>query len=162
MGEFRGRTDFDVRVIWTLLNFGAGNLARQRERRAEVGQAVAAQSRTINEARRQVASAQAEILATRGRIAANQAALARAEEGFRLDLQRTELGEGKPIEVLNNLNRLAEARVRLVQAIVIYNQAQLRLFVALGTPPPPASLPGRPRLPLHPSSNPCPPHHRSR
>ena len=34
VGNFAGRTDFDVRVYWTLLNMGAGNLSLIKERRA--------------------------------------------------------------------------------------------------------------------------------
>src|SRR5262249_40271772 len=41
VGNFAGRTDFDVRLYWTLLNMGAGNLSLIRQRQAEVGQAVA-------------------------------------------------------------------------------------------------------------------------
>ena len=33
VGNFAGRTDFDVRVYWTLLNLGAGNLSLIKERR---------------------------------------------------------------------------------------------------------------------------------
>ena len=38
--------------------------------------------------------------------------------------------------MLNNLDLLAEARVKLIQALVRYDQAQFRLWVALGAPPP--------------------------
>ena len=34
VGNFAGRTDFDVRVYWTLLNMGGGNLSLIKERRA--------------------------------------------------------------------------------------------------------------------------------
>ena len=39
VGNFAGRTDFDVRVYWTLMNLGAGNLALIKERHAQIGQA---------------------------------------------------------------------------------------------------------------------------
>jgi outer membrane protein TolC len=41
-----------------------------------------------------------------------------------------------PIEVIDSLKLLAQARVRLIEAITRFNQAQFALFVALGSPPP--------------------------
>ena len=59
VGNFAGRTDFDVRLYWTLQNLGMGNLAIQKQRRAAIGQAIGEQSRMINSIRREVASAKA-------------------------------------------------------------------------------------------------------
>ena len=42
---------------------------------------------------------------------------------------------GLPIEVVNSLDLLARARQDFIAAIVEYDQAQFRLFVALGNPP---------------------------
>ena len=56
VGNFAGRTDFDVRVYWTFLNLGAGNLALIKERDAQIGQAIAERSRTINRARDEVSA----------------------------------------------------------------------------------------------------------
>ena len=55
--------------------------------------------------------------------------------GFREDLDRIRGGVGLPIEVLNNLNLLAHARLEYLDSIVDYNEAQFQLFVALGQPP---------------------------
>src|SRR5262249_55689494 len=41
VANFGGRTDFDVFAFWSLQNLGLGNLATQKRRRAEVGQAEA-------------------------------------------------------------------------------------------------------------------------
>jgi outer membrane protein TolC len=136
ISNFGGRTDFDVRLFWTWQNFGLGNLAWQRRRRAEVGMAVAEQSRIINLVRREVTTAQAEVLATRNQIDAARRELIAAEEGFSNDLALAQQNLNRPIEVLDNLNLLAEARVKLIRAITVFNQAEFRLFVALGSPPP--------------------------
>ena len=37
---------------------------------------------------------------------------------------------------MNSLNLVAAARVNVIKALLRYNQAQFRLFVALGSPPP--------------------------
>ncbi|MEO6812207.1 MAG: TolC family protein, partial [Isosphaeraceae bacterium] len=136
ISNFAGRTDFDVRLFWTWQNFGFGNLAWQRRRRAEVGMAVAEQSRIINLVRREVTTAQAEVLANRNRIEATRRELIAAEDGFNNDLALAQQNLNRPIEVLNNLDLLAEARVKLIRAITIFNQSEFRLFVALGSPPP--------------------------
>jgi outer membrane protein TolC len=136
LGNFGGRTDFDVRAFWTLQNLGVGNFALQKRRRAEVGQAVAERSRVFNQIRSEVAAARAEVLARRNTIEVARRELATAEAGYREDLLRTRAGAGRPIEVLDNLRLLAGARVNLIRAVTRYNQAQFRLFVALGSPPP--------------------------
>ena len=86
VGNFAGRTDFDVRVYWTFLNMGAGNLSLIKERRARIGEMTAQQSRTINLARGEVASSLADAQAARNQIGVARAELASAELGFKEDL----------------------------------------------------------------------------
>ena len=139
VGNFRGRTDVDVRAFWTLQNFGAGNLARQNQRRAEEGEAVASQARAINQARSEVVAALGEARALRQEIEIARGELATAERGFQNDLELIRQAGERPIEVLNSLNLLREAREALIDAVVGFNQSQFRLFVAMGSPPPLAS-----------------------
>ncbi len=61
--------------------------------------------------------------------------LANAEAGYVEELRRVQGGEGLPIELIDNLNRLVHARVALIQVIATYDKAQFNLFVALGQPP---------------------------
>ena len=60
-----------------------------------------------------------------------------------------ELAEVRPLEVINLLNLVARARANLIRALVRYDQAQFRLWVALGSPPPlvETSAPGEPPVP---------------
>ncbi|WP_237722543.1 TolC family protein [Singulisphaera acidiphila] len=159
VGNFASRTDFDVRLFWTLQNLGLGNLSLQKQRRAAIGQAMGEQSRTINMIRREVASSRALVLATRQRVDATRHQLETSEAGFRADLDRLRNTVGRPIELTNSLELLAQARIDHVRAIIDYNQAQLRLFVSLGSPPPldrpateplPAAPVASPPLPLVP------------
>jgi outer membrane protein TolC len=149
VGNFAGRTDFDVRLYWTFLNMGAGNLALNRQRQAEMGQAVALRARTINRARDEVMEALAVARAARHQIAIARQELKSSHEGFHEDLERSRQNLGRPIEVINSLNLLARARAHLIDAIVRYDQAQFRLWVALGTPPPlvETSTPDQPPVP---------------
>jgi outer membrane protein TolC len=142
IGNFAGRTDFDVRVYWTLLNFGAGNLSLIRERNAGVGQAIAERARTINRARSEVSESLAQARAANYEIDVARRQLLAAELAFKEDFDRT-IARGArmardvlPIELLNSLDLLAAARVDLVRALVHFDQSQYRLWVSLGAPPP--------------------------
>ena len=147
LAHFGGRTDFDVRLFWTFMNLGAGNLALINRRQAQLNEAELQRVLVINQIRREVTSARADGLAARTEIEIARNELASAESGFREDFDRSRQKLGRPIEVLNMLNLLAAARVNLIKALLHYDQAQFRLFVALGSPPP---------LPA-PSSDPIPP-----
>jgi outer membrane protein TolC len=147
LAHFGGRTDFDVRLFWTFMNMGAGNLSLINRRQAQLNEAEIQRVLVINQIRREVTSARALGLAARTEIDIARTELASAESGFREDLDRSRQKLGRPIEVLNSLNLLAAARVNLIKALLQYDQAQFRLFVALGSPPP---------LPA-PSADPVPP-----
>ena len=149
LGNFGGRSDFDVRVYWTFLGGGFGNLALIKQRQAEVGEAVAIRARNINRARDQVMEALADARAARNQIDIAHRELQSSHEGFHEDLERSRQNLGRPIEVINSLNLLAAARANVIDAIVRYDQAQFRLWVALGTPPPlvETSSPDEPPVP---------------
>ena len=136
VGNFAGRTDFDVQLFWTFSNLGFGNLGFQKQRRGELGQADAERVRVMNLVRQEVASARAEAIAAHDQIDYARRQLETGESGFRGDLDRARQNLGRPIEVLNNLTYLAQARLNLIRIINQYNQQQFRLFVALGSPPP--------------------------
>lgn len=164
LGNFGGRTDFDVRAFWTLQGMGLGNLAHQKRARAVIGESVGEQSRMVNRIRREVAGAHARVIAARGRMASTQHQLDTARDGFREDLIRLKnpvgplQDENRPIELTNSLELLQQARVDHLAAILDYNRAQLKLFVSLGTPPPlerPATEP-LPPAPVAPPPLPLP------
>jgi outer membrane protein TolC len=149
VGNFGGRTDFDVRVYWTFLNLGAGNLSLIKQRQAQVGEAVALRARTLNRVRDEVATNLAEAKAARNQIEVARREILSSRNGFHEDLERTFNNLGRPIEVINSLNLLAAARINLIDAIVRYDQAQFRLWVSLGSPPPlvETSTPDQPAVP---------------
>src|SRR5581483_7742740 len=134
-GNFNGRTDFDALAVWRLDNLGFGNYAVQKRVRAELGQTEAELAREINQVRSEVAEALAQSEASRHQVDFATRQVRIAEEGYRLDLRRTMNRQGRIIEVLNSAVNLNTARQNLIRAIVSYNQAQFRLFVALGQPP---------------------------
>ncbi len=136
-----GRNDFDISAVWTLQNAGIGNLALQRGRQAEMDAATSERAATMNLIRAEVAEAYGASAARRQQTQFAAQQLATAEAGFREEMIRIRGGEGLPIEVVNSLDQLARARQDLITATVEYDQAQFRLFVALGNPPA-VALPG--------------------
>jgi outer membrane protein TolC len=129
------RDDLDVSVIWTLQNMGAGNVALARERRAERDQLLGGQSQLAAQVRREVMRAYSDLQAQRRRIDVNEQQLAAGERGAREEILRTRAGEGLPIESLNSVKLAADARQNAIDAVVQYNIAQFRLFVAIGRRP---------------------------
>jgi outer membrane protein TolC len=134
-GRFSNRSDLDLMAYWTFENLGLGNLAHQKERVAQREEAVAENTRLLNQVRREVVAAFSQTTAARRRYDIAQRQLRTAEDGYCADLQRIRGGQGLPIEVLNSANRLVSARRNLIQAILEFNVSQFELFVALGTRP---------------------------
>ena len=135
-GHFDGRTDLNLLAVWTLDNLGVGNLAVQRRVRADVGQAEAERQRIVDQVRREVADALAAVSASKNQVALARGRVRTAAEGFRMDLARVRNLQGRPIEVLNSANLLFAAPLDLIRAVTAFDQGQIRLFVALGQPPP--------------------------
>jgi outer membrane protein TolC len=149
LGNFGGRSDFDVTVFWTLSNFGLGNLALQRQKRAEAGEAAGRQARAIAAIRSEVSAAYGEVIAARQQVAITTREVTSSESGFREDLERIRNTVGRPLEVVNSLQLMNRARVARIRAVTDYNKAEFRLFVGLGSPPPlgnppTASIPSAP------------------
>jgi outer membrane protein TolC len=134
-GHFSGRTDFDALAVWTLQNFGLGNYAIQRGRQSLVGQALAQRALAIDQVRHEVAEARALGEANRLEIEAAQRRVVSATRAYQEDSKRARNLEGLPIELLSSVNQLTAARQDLIRTLVEFNQAQFRLFVALGKPP---------------------------
>jgi outer membrane protein TolC len=134
-GDAGTRTDFDAFAVWSLENFGVGNCAVQNRLRAEVGEVTAERARVANTIREEVADAYALSAAAWDELEAARLRETAADKAFRYDLKRARNVEGRPIELLNSLNLLTAARQDAVRALVGYDVAQVRLFVALGNPP---------------------------
>jgi outer membrane protein TolC len=92
-------------------------------------------TQTANRVRREVTQSYGLTIAGRQQIEISAVRVAEAEAGYREELARIQGGEGLPIELLDNLTRLITARQSIVSAIVAYDEAQFRLFVALGHSP---------------------------
>lgn len=134
-GSFRGRNDFDMVAYWTLQNLGVGNLATIRLARSQLRSTDFEQLEVLNRVRFEVAQAHVEAQVQLGRIASTEESVRIALRAFEADMLRVRGGVGLPIELLDSLRLLGQARSEYLQTISSYNRAQFNLYVALGQPP---------------------------
>jgi outer membrane protein TolC len=134
-GPLKGRSDFDVYAVWTFQNLGLGNRAQANRSEAVAGQAVARLDAVVNRIRQEVVEAQTDAQAATRQLKAAKDAIELAEEGFKLDTERIRQGEGRPIEVLDSFHQMLGARLDMIRAIVGFDAAQFRLYVAIGSNP---------------------------
>jgi outer membrane protein TolC len=140
-GGFGGRTDFDAIGYWSLLNMGVGNLAQINLARARLRLNQYELIATLDRIRAEVAEAYAQTHARFAQIETTEQAIRTSLDGYREDFLRVRQRAAEagrqvlPIELLNSLRLLARARGEYLDAIVDYNEAQFKLFVALGQPP---------------------------
>jgi outer membrane protein TolC len=130
-----GRTDFDVYAFWTLQNLGFGNAALQKQQRSNRDDAIARRGLVLNRIGREVTDAF--VLSERRKQELDFAMrrLKTAADGAREEIARTRGGEALPLEAINSVNLLTDARQEVVRAIVAYDLAQFQLFVAIGQTP---------------------------
>ena len=83
---------------------------------------------------REVVEAQVQVEARRRMIAVSEGAIKSAEDSYRRNLERIRNAQGLPIEVLQSIQALDQARREYLRSVVEYNQAQFRLHRALGWP----------------------------
>jgi len=134
-GPLRGRADFDALAVWNLQNLGIGNAAEIRRADAGIAQAIAEYDRMVNQIRREVAEARANVQAASRQIEVARVALTVAEEGFVLESKRILDGFGRPIETLDSFRQLLDARQELIRTVIAFDTAQFCLFVAIGNNP---------------------------
>ena len=122
-------------LYWTLRNLGVGNIALVNIARSRLRLSELREVEVLDRVRAEVAEAYARTHARFAQIATGEQAVRSSTNAFQEDLTRIKGREGLPIEVLNSATLLNTARQNLIRAIVNANEAQFRLFVALGQPP---------------------------
>jgi outer membrane protein TolC len=139
-GSFNTRGDAALSLFWELNGLGLGD--RGHIRIAEAQRHTA----DVDLVRVQAQVANDVVTAYKARIAATEAmgdareAVTEAIESLELNLTNIRRGAGlpgatRPIEVLQPIQALAQARTDYLAAVLAYNRAQFRLFRALGQPP---------------------------
>ncbi|MBI3865009.1 MAG: TolC family protein [Planctomycetia bacterium] len=141
-GDFKGRTDIDAILFWSVRNLGLGNKALIDAARARACSADFEQQATLDQVRREVADAFVRTHIQFAQIEVRARGVRSGADALSQDFTRVQGREGKPIELLDSLRQLATERRDYLDAIADYNKAQFELYVALGRPP--ADLLARP------------------
>lgn len=129
-----GRFDLDAITYWQVRGLGVGEYAARREARSQYDQTRMQQIRTMNRVGREIVEAHAQVLARHRQIAIAEQAVRRATDSFERNWLRVRDLEGLPIETLQSIQALDQARREYLRAIVDYDGAQFRLHRALGWP----------------------------
>ena len=134
LDDIDNRYDFDAVVTWEIRNLGFGEKSARRETAARFQQAKYKKLKALDQVAQEVAEAHSQAVHRSGRLTITQRAIESAEKSFERNLARIRDGQGIPLEVLQSVRALDEARHAYLKAVIEYNEAQFRLQWALGWP----------------------------
>jgi len=132
LGSTAGRFDMDAVAFWEVRNLGFGEQAARKAMSSGVRQAQQRQLVMLDQVAREIVEAHAQVLERERRIEAAKAGVKAAETSYQLNLKRIENIQGLPIESLQAVQALANARVTYLNAVVDYNIAQIEFVRATG------------------------------
>lgn len=132
IGNSANRFDFDAVAFWELRNFGFGERAARDERWSVYEQRQLEEVRLMDRVAREINVAHAQVRSRKGQIAVAESAVEAATESYERNTTRIKEGVGLPIETLQAIQALDQARREYVRTVVDYNAAQFRLHRALG------------------------------
>lgn len=128
------RSDVDLLAVWEWKNLGLGNVALQRQRRGQLHQRVLELEAVRDRIAAEVVAASADVVSYRRQLEIARDAIVAAQQSYQLNEQRIRASEGLPIELLQSISALADARDAYTAAVANYNRAQYRLIRAMGNP----------------------------
>ncbi|MCH2115392.1 MAG: TolC family protein [Pirellulales bacterium] len=126
------RSDVDLLAVWEWRNLGLGNVALQRQRRGELHERVLELEALREQIAAEVVAAAADVRSYRQQMELAQQSISTAQQSYQLNDQRIRADEGLPIELLQSISALAEARTAYTAAVANYNRAQYGLLRAMG------------------------------
>jgi outer membrane protein TolC len=140
VNNFSGREDVQGQAVWQLDNLGFGTALRIKAQRVQHDEANLALLEVQARVGAEVSTAAKAVLARERTLAAAQEAVREAEllwerlrnASFGIASER---GRFRPLEPLLAERALAEARLHYLDEVIGYNQAQFRLYWAMGQPP---------------------------
>jgi outer membrane protein TolC len=140
--HFAPRSDLDISLFWRLQNMGLGNLAEKREQEALHRQAILRQLQVQDRVVTEVVQAQEQVQGGRERLAITRATLFDGDgapagpvfRSLRLNFERIQGGEGRPLEALDSIRGLSDTLEAYGQAVTDFERGRFRLLIALGLP----------------------------
>jgi outer membrane protein TolC len=130
----QNRLDMDAMAYWELRNFGFGDQAAEHEAHAVVDQSRWRQLEVMDLVAREVTEADVQVRSRRGQVRIAEDGVKVAAQSYQLNAERIEQAQGLPIEALQSLQALDQARREYLRTVIDYNSAQFNLSRALGWP----------------------------
>lgn len=134
INNFGDRMDFDAAAYWELRNFGLGERAARDEASARLRQARWDQVRVMDQIASDIAEGRAQVLARREQIELAKKGITSAQDSYRRNAERITDGQGLPLETLQSIQALDQARRQYIRAVADHNRSQFQLQRALGWP----------------------------
>lgn len=132
--HFNSSFDSVVGAFWEVRNLGFGERAARCEAQSRIQQAEFKGVAALDQVAREVVEAQIQVQARQAQIATAQEGVRVALASYERNVERIRNVQGLPLEVLQSIQALTQARREYLRAVVSYNEAQFRLHRALGWP----------------------------
>ncbi|MGQ0634546.1 MAG: TolC family protein [Planctomycetaceae bacterium] len=134
VSDFSASFDSVVGALWNVRNLGFGERAARHEARSRVQQAQWNEVAALDRVASEVVEAHVQVVARRRQFAVAEDGVRTAQSSYERNLERIRHVQGLPIEVLQSIQALAQARREYLRVVISYNEAQFRLLRALGWP----------------------------
>lgn len=128
------RFDGDVAAYWEVRQFGFGEKAAREEAQSRVEQAKWREIATLDRIAREVVEATAQVDSRRQQISQAEMAVSAAQRSYEQNRERIRNAQGLPIEALQAIQALGQARREYLRCVSDFNAAQLSQQRALGWP----------------------------
>ncbi|HTI51132.1 MAG TPA: TolC family protein, partial [Planctomycetaceae bacterium] len=132
--NFSASFDSVAGAFWEVRNLGFGEQAARKEARSRIHQAQWREVAALDRVAREVVEAHTQVVARRRQLATAEEGVRAAQSSYSRNLERIRNAQGLPLEVLQSIQALAQARREYLRVVVSYNEAQFRLHRALGWP----------------------------
>lgn len=145
LAPFHDRLDVDAIAYWEMRNLGFGEVAARRGAQSAVRARQVRQLAVMDQVAREVVEAHIQVQSRKRQMATAKLGIEAATASRLQNLERIEQFKGLPIEVLQAIQALAQARREYLRTVIEYNAAQFTLYRALGWPEKsPAEMPAKP------------------
>lgn len=132
--HFNNSFDSVAGAFWEVRNLGFGERAARNEAQSRIQQAEYKEVAALDLVAREVVEAQVQVRARKAQIVTAQEGVRVALASYERNLERIRNVQGLPLEVLQSIQALTQARREYLRAVVSYDEAQFRLHRALGWP----------------------------
>lgn len=134
VSDFSQSFDSVAGAFWEVRNLGFGERSARNEARSRMQQAQWKEVAALDRVAREVVEAHVQVVARRRQIAIAEEGIQAAGRSFERNLERIRNAEGLPLEVLQSIQALTQARREYLRAVLAYDEAQFRLHRAVGWP----------------------------